>query len=228
MAEQEDPRTKAIARLNQMEVSPTNPHIVAIAKHLRFGVTPQDLVKRMDRCLPSKFEQRVYLIVTRLWKRVAYPETIAACFRYFNDGQELHPVDFRENGKANRVLENTARTLTLMSRGFVSKEVAMRFVERFGERAEEVYDIIGDNLHTLIRKLGIRTFFSQAMMGILYAVAYADTEHPEVLDLDVVSLDDVEMILGCFTEWPYDDDAEAIAHAQEMEDVEDIAEEEEE
>lgn len=220
MAEnQEDPRTKALARLEGMELSSANPLIRAAAKRLH-AVNPEGLVKRIEAAFPSKFEQRIYVVITnRIWKRAAYPETIASCFRYFNGGQQLSPVDFGEKGRANRVLESTAQTLLMMSRGFMSKEVAMRFVERFGDRAEEVYNLIGDNLQTLMRKLGIRTFSAQAMMGILYAIAYADTEHPEILDLDIVSVDDVERILGCFTDWQYDDDAEAIAHVQEIEEI---------
>ena len=221
MADHEDPRTKALARLNEMELSPVNPHIRVAAKRL-VAVTPEALVKRMEAAFLSKFEQRVYITITRIWRRAALPETIAACFQYFNNGQGLSPIDFRENGKANRVLESTAQTLVLMRRGFVSKEVAMRFVERFGDRAEEVYNLIGDNLQSLMRKLGIRTFSRQAMMGILYAIAYADVRHPEILDIDVVSVDDIERILGYFSEWPYDD-AEAVAR---VEDIDEISSEE--
>ncbi len=224
MAENPNLRTKALTRLSEMEMSPVNPLVRAAAKRLR-AITPEGLVKRIEAAFPSKFEQRIYVVITnRIWKRAAYPETISACFQYFNDGQPLSPVDFGENGRANRVLESTAQTLLMMSRGFMSKEVAMRFVQRFGDRAEEVYNLIGDNLQSLMRKLGIRTYSREAMMGILYAIAYADSEHPEILDLDIVSVDDVERILGCVTEWQYDDDAEAIAHAQE---IEEIAEEEE-
>ncbi len=224
MAERQDQdqRTKALARLNEMELSSANPTIRAVAKRLRFK--PETLVERTQKAFPSVFEQRIYVITSRIWKRVAHPETIAACFRYFNSGQDLCVADFRENGRGNRVLENTAQTLLLMSRGFVSKDVAMRFVERFGDRAEEVYNIIGDNLQSLMRKLGVRTFSAQAMLGILYAIAYADTEHPEILDLDIVLVDDIERILGCFTDWQYNDDTESIAHVKE---IEEIAEEEE-
>ena len=205
MAEAQDSRMKAVARLNAMEVSADNPTVKAIAKRLH-TITPTKLVERIESAFPAKFEQRVYVAITRVWKRVAYPETIAACFRYFNSGQELSPVDFRQDGKANKVIESTGQTLTLMSRGFLSRDVAMRFVERFGDQAEEVYNIIGDNLQSLMRKLGIRTYSREAMMGILYAIAYAETEHPGVIDLDIVSVDDVERILGCFTDWPCTDD----------------------
>ncbi|MDP3735131.1 MAG: hypothetical protein Q8R39_01735 [bacterium] len=217
MAEDQEPRMKALARLNEMELSPTNPHVRAAAKRLRFK--PETLVKRTEEAFPSKFEQRVYVIISRIWKRAAHPETISACFRYFNSGQDLYPADFGAKGKGNRVLENTAQTLLLMSRGFVSKDVAMRFVERFGDRAEEVYNLIGDNLQTLMRKLGMRTFSSQAMMGILYAVAYSDSEHPEVLDLDIVTVDDVEMVLGHFTEWPDDNQKDIVALGRVEEDA---------
>ena len=174
------------------------------------------LVERIETAFPAKFEQRVYVASIHLWKRVAYPETIAACFRYFNSGQELAPIDFRQDGKANKVLESTGQTLLLMSRGFISRDAAMRFVERFGDRAEEVYDIIGDNLQSLIQKLGIRTYSRDAMIGNLYAIAYAETEHPGAIDLDIVSVDDIERILGCFTDWPYtgDDDADASEGAE--------------
>lgn len=199
MAENQDPRTKALARLNEMELSPSNPHVRMTAKRLNFK--PETLIKRVEGAFPSLFEQKVYVVISRIWKRAAHPETIAACFRYFNNGQDLCVADFRENGRGNRVLENTAETLMLMSRGFVNKDMAMRFVGRFGDRAEEVYNLIGENLQTLMRQLGIRTVSSQAMMGILYAVAYADEKCPEVLNLDVVTIDDVAMLLGQF-EWP--------------------------
>lgn len=219
MADQER-HDNALARLNEMELSSTNPHVRLAAKRLNFK--PETLIKRVQAAFPSPFEQRVYVVISRIWKRNAHPETIAACFRYFCSGQDLCLADFRENGRGNTVLENTAQTLLLMSRGFVSKDVAMRFVERFGDRAEEVYNLIGDNLQTLMRKLGIRTASSQAMLGILYAIAYADEERPEVLNLDVVTTDDVVMLLGQF-EWPDDDhdvEARGSAIAEEIVDEE--------
>lgn len=205
-SQDQDQRTKALTRLNEMELSPTNPTIRAVAKRLRFK--PETLVERTQKAFPSVFEQRIYVITSRIWKRVAHPETIAACFRYFNSGQDLCITDFRENGRGNTVLENTAQTLLLMSRGFVSKDVAMRFVERFGDRAEEVYNIIGDNLQMLMRKLGMGHSSSQAMMAILYAIAYADEEQG-ALNLDIVTTDDIAMVLGYVAEWPDLDDDEA-------------------
>lgn len=215
MADQEDPRTKALARLENMELSSANPHVRATAKRLRFK--PETLIERTQKAFPSQFEQRLYVVISRIWKRAAHPETIVACFRYFNSGQDLSAADFRENGRGNRVLENTAQTLLLMSRGFVSKDVAMRLVERFGDRAEEVYNLIGDNIQSLMRKLGMRAVSSQAMLGVLYAVAYSDSEHPEVLDLDIVTVDDVERVLGYFSDgWSEDyEDVQAIAQVDE-------------
>lgn len=203
MAEDRERNEKALARLNEMELTADNAHVRVAAKRLNFK--PETLVERTQKAFPTKFEQNIYVVVSRIWKRAAHPETIRACFQYFASGQDLCVADFRQNGKGNRVLENTAQTLLLMSRGFVSKDVAMRFVERFGDRAEEVYTLIGENLQGLMRRLNMRksTASSQAMMGILYAIAYADEERPETINLDVVTTDDVVLLLGQF-DWPDD------------------------
>lgn len=196
MADNQDPRTSALARLQEMKFVPENPFVRTVAR--RLGFKPETLAKRVRNAFSTEFAQCVYTVFMYTAKRATSPETIAACFSHFNDGREIRSTDFHEKGKANRILDNTSETLVLMSRGFMNKDAAMRFVERFGDQAEEVYNLIGENLQTLMRKLRVRAPSSQAMMGILHAIAYADEEHSEMLDLDIVTIDDVERMLGCF------------------------------
>lgn len=204
MADNQDPRIRALAKLQEMEFVPENPLVRTVAR--RLGFKPETLAKRVHAAFATEFAQCVYTVFMYTAKRAAYPETIAACFSYFNDGREIRPTDFGEKGKVNRILDNTSETLVLMSRGYMNKDAAMRFVERFGDQAEDVYNLIGENLQLLMRRLRVRAPSPQAMMGILHAIAYADEEHPEMLDMDVVTVDDVERMLGCFPDTEMEDD----------------------
>ena len=191
----EDQRLAALERLNANDLVATNPRVINLAQRLRWK--PETLVWRGIGAFPSVFEQRLYVASMRWWRRPAHPETIAACFHYFNNGQELCATDFYEKGNGRRILEKTGQTLLLMSRGFVASETAMRLIERCGN-ADVVYSIVGEALQELMRAHHIHTASREAMMAIMRAIAYAHEEHPELLQLDIVNSEDVARLLGQF------------------------------
>lgn len=186
---------KAIESLHAMELVSTNPHVRTMAKRLRWRA--ETLVERGKKAFPSVFEQRIYVSAMRSWRRPAHPETIAACFHYFNDGRELSSADFRESGNGRRILEKTGQTLLLMKRGFIAKDTAMRLIERCGD-AEEVYNLVGEALQEIMRLRGIKTASREAMIAMMKAIAYGHEEHPELFLLDVVNTEDVMGILDPF------------------------------
>ena len=191
----EDQIRAALERLNANDLVATNPRVINLAQRLRWK--PETLVSRGIAVFHSVFEQRLYVATMRSWKRPAHPETIGACFRYFNNGQELCAADFYKTGNARRVLDKTGQTLLLMNRGFIARETAMRLIERCG-KADEVYSLVGETLQELMRAHQIHTGSREAMIAIMRAIAYAHEERPELLQLDIVNSEDIARLLGTF------------------------------
>jgi hypothetical protein len=160
--------TVAIVTTSKTDLVVTNPRVIAIARHMYWR--PDTLVRRVERALPAKMEQRLYLALAASVR--IYPESLAKILREIMGIRELTvhdlvPVRVGKNLTADGftpVVELLQETLWLVGRigldyqgvsvGMVN---AARIVRVYGQGGvESVIDSIAQKLEAMEGMLGLR------------------------------------------------------------------------
>src|SRR6266481_2244098 len=140
------------------ELTTTNPMVVALSKAFRWK--PETVIARIERALPNKFEQQVYLGVAESFR--IRPESLAKLLELYRGGKPLSPSDLERRPMGKNVVSNSfgdfsdffeacMNLVKIVSKEFeafgIGMEFAARIVLAYGpNNPEQVIEMVDANL----------------------------------------------------------------------------------
>ncbi len=158
----------------------SNVRVRYIAYRFRWSV--DTLIKRVEKALPSRIEQGMYLKVAIGYR--IQPESLRTMLRVFRGDQDLGPVDLQSfrtgpnmyKSRFDDIAERIEQTMLLIDKTadsaeyMMSMEHAARLVEAYGAHAEEVLGQIVENIFDVAQYLGIKSESPKRIVGVAIKV----------------------------------------------------------
>lgn len=202
-------------RVEQNALVVANPQLQGLAKHL--GWKPETAIMRIERALPARLEQNLYLTVMAE-NPVVRPETFAKLLRHLNGGQELRDSDMNdrtvgENLTSNRFVDvgdllGIALSLIEWGKEYgdvgIGSETAACLAQAYGEHAEAMLDMIQEHFDIIAEALNMGTVSRpRVLAGFIKAIAFHAANGDKRGGVpNAVSLDEVIAILSNFAQSP--------------------------
>lgn len=189
---------------NSIMVTPLSvedPSVEAVAKH--FHWKPETLIDRIEKCLPSKIEQYLYLSITTDFH--IRPESFRTLIRMLLGERELTHEDLKvrkmgNNLVSSRILDLTnfienalfiaGKLATCSPEIGLSMEQAAKLTLLYGEYAEVILDAIMSDITEVGRRMGVRGSDKKIVsLAVLRLIEH--TENRARTHLDPVSCEQI-------------------------------------
>ena len=161
------PSSQALAPLERFALAVTNPTVISLSK--AFNWKPETVIARVERALPEKFEQQVYLAVAESFR--IRPESLALLLDIWRGGKPLtiHDLERRQIGQnvvANSFgnfsdfFEACMSLIKIVCKEYqafgISMELAAHIVLAFGvNQPEALIEMIDTNLDECCEFFGV-------------------------------------------------------------------------
>lgn len=166
-----------------------DPNVQSLAKHL--GWRPDTVIARIERHLPARIQQDMYLLTVRDWIPIL-PETFARVLEYVSPYQRVtQELLERDEKKVIAIGDNIALLLSLLAWGkeedstIIDVESAARLAAMYGDYAEDILDLVEDTLDRIRDQIGLGKLpRPQAFAIVVKAIANNSGGGPNVLKSD--------------------------------------------
>ncbi|TSC78138.1 MAG: hypothetical protein G01um101433_425 [Parcubacteria group bacterium Gr01-1014_33] len=212
-----------ITKNEGVSLVPSDPNVRSLSN--RLGWKADTLIARVQKALPQKLEQDMFLHLTVDWRVPLHPETFRSIYLYFTNGQWLsnHDLEDRKLGeniysnKGEKIIDQLSLTMNLLhwqkEQGyFIGWRTAAHLVQAYGEDAEDILSMIAESLDEIMEERRMKMSHRKAFAVIVKNVADIAANGSKNCALPNVScVDDIITLLSSFASsstWEHNEEEE--------------------